>query len=114
MAYIQRNAAGDIVAIFDDKQPNAQEYLSIDNPELVNYLAHSATATDDDAKAMLATSDLQLIRVLEDLIYTLIDKKVILFTDLPLAAQKKLVNRDTLREHVTDLDNLVDDNVGLL
>ncbi|PHS33578.1 MAG: hypothetical protein COA95_00980 [Methylophaga sp.] len=114
MAYIQRNAAGNIVAVFDDKQANAQEYLAEDKPELVEYLAHSASGTDDDAKAMLATSDLQLIRVLEDLIYTLIDKKVILFTDLPQAAQKKLVNRDSLREHVTDLDNLVDDNVGLL
>jgi hypothetical protein len=112
MAYIQRDVAGNIVAIFDEQQSNAQEYLAINNSELIDFLTHSST--DDDAKAVLAVSDISLIRVIEDLVYTLIDKKVILFTDLPLAAREKLVNREKIRGHLTDLDNLVDDNEGLL
>ncbi len=112
MAYIQRDNMGNIVAIFDEKRSNAQEYLALDNPELIKYITHSAKS--DDAKAILAESDLNLIRVIEDLIYTLIDKKVILFTDLPIAAREKLVNREAVRGHLTNLDNLVDDNEGLL
>ncbi len=112
MAYIQRDNVGDIVAIFDEKQSNAQEYLALDNPELIDYLTHSTKGSD--AKTILAESDLNLVRVIEDLVYTLIDKKVILFTDLPIAAREKLVNRETIRGHLTNLDNLVDDNEGLL
>ncbi len=112
MAYIQRDTVGNIVAIFDEKQDNAQEYLTLDNPELIDYMTHSVKG--DDARAILAESDLKLVRVIEDLIYTLIDKKVILFTDLPIAAREKLVNRETIRGHLTNLDNLVDDNEGLL
>jgi hypothetical protein len=112
MAYIQRNTAGNIVAIFDEKQDSAYEYLALDNPELIKYITNSAKS--DDAKTVFAESDLNLVRVIEDLIYTLIDKKVILFTDLPIAAREKLVNRETIRGHLTNLDNLVDDNEGLL
>ena len=112
MRYVQRNLAGNIDALFDEKQDNAQEYLALDNPELIDYLIHSAKG--DDARAILAESDLKLVRVIEDLIYTLIDKKVILFTDLPMAAREKLVSRETIRGHLTNLDNLVDDNEGLL
>ncbi|PHS24813.1 MAG: hypothetical protein COA83_07070 [Methylophaga sp.] len=112
MAYIQRDASANIVAIFDEKQDNAQEYLALDNPELISYMTHSVKS--DDARAILAESDLNLVRVIEDLVYTLIDKKIILFTDLPLAAREKLVNREAIRGHLTNLDNLVDDNEGLL
>lgn len=112
MAYIQRNKAGNIIAVFDEKQDNAQEYLALNSPELIAYLTHSAK--EDDAKVVLAASDLSLVRVIEDLIYTLVDKKVILFTDLPLAAREKLVNREIIRGNLTNLDKLVDDNEGLL
>ncbi len=112
MAYIQRNDAGKIIAVFDEKQSGAPEYLAIDSSELIEYLTRSDS--NNDAKTMLASSDINLVRVLEDLIYTLIDKKVIMFTDLPLAAREKLVNRGRIRGNLTDLDDLVDDNEGLL
>ena len=54
------------------------------------------------------------MRVLEDLINTLIDKKVILFTDLPIAAREKLSTREKIRGHLNTLDNLVGDDEGLL
>ncbi len=108
MAYIQRDSAGKITAIFESPQFEGQEQLALDAPELIEYLAK------DNAKVILAASDADLVRVLEDLINTLIDKQVIMFTDLPLAAREKLVSRERIRGHLTNLDNLVDDGESLL
>ncbi|MFC6806295.1 hypothetical protein ACFQE2_11470 [Methylophaga thalassica] len=55
-----------------------------------------------------------MIRVLEDLINTLIDKQVILFTDLPIAAREKLANREKVRDQLNSLENLMSDDPGLL
>jgi len=112
MAFIQRDNAGNITAIFESAQSEEQEQLPLDAPELIEYLTLSSTR--DTAKVILAESDADLVRVLEDLINTLIDKKIIMFTDLPLAAREKLVNRDRIRGHLTNLDNLVNDEEGLL
>ncbi|MGJ8619980.1 MAG: hypothetical protein ACSHWN_06585 [Methylophilaceae bacterium] len=53
-------------------------------------------------------SDIQLARVLEDLISLLIDRDFIRFTDFPDAAQKKLIERQGFRSGNTNL-NLLDD-----
>ena len=55
----------------------------------------------------LAESDLEFVRVLEDLIATLIEKRVILLTDLPVAAQRKLSTRFGLRDRLTSLEGIV-------
>jgi len=112
MAYINRNSNGEITAIFETVQVDGQEYLSIDNPELIEFI--SQAATHDNVKAVLSTSDIGLVRVLEDLINTLIDKNIIRFTDLPSVAQEKLANREKIRGHLTSLDNLMGDDEGLL
>ncbi|MDH5358502.1 MAG: hypothetical protein OEY48_01175 [Gammaproteobacteria bacterium] len=112
MAYIQRDSQGKISAVFDSRQDNAQEFLPLDSPELLEYLIHSDST--EDARKVLSTSDINLIRVLEDLINTLIDKKVILFTDLPLAAREKLSSREKIRGHLNSLENLMGDDEGIL
>ena len=112
MAYIQRDQHGKITAVFESPQPNAQESLLADDPELLDYLVNSANI--DHARTILSTSDVDLIRVLEDLVNTLIDQKVILFTDLPLAAREKLANREKIRGHLNSLDNLMGDDQGIL
>lgn len=43
-------------------------------------------------------SDLAMVRVLEDLIEVLISKSLITLSDLPLPAQKKLINRHSMRQ----------------
>ncbi|TVQ68517.1 MAG: hypothetical protein EA373_10575 [Oceanospirillales bacterium] len=66
---------------------------------------------DDELKQTidrLNNSDIELIRVLDDLIELLINKKVIKFTDLPNEAQQKLMMRQTLRKKTNHL-NLLDD-----
>ena len=52
------------------------------------------SSSRDDARSALSESDVTLIRVLEDLINTLIDQKVILLTALPMVAREKLSNRE--------------------
>jgi hypothetical protein len=108
MAYIERDRSGNILSVHEEPQDNAKEILALDDPELLNYLVESASS--DDAKTILNTSDFALIRVLEDLVNTLIDKNIILFTDLPLAAREKLANREKIRSHLNSLDNLISDS----
>lgn len=112
MAYINRNTSGEIIAIFETSQTDGQEYVSIDNIELIEFIKRAAS--QNEAKSVLSTSDVELVRVLEDLINTLIDKNILHFTDLPLAAQSKLANREKIRGHLTSLDNLMADDEGLL
>ena len=112
MAYIQRDSQGKIIAVFDSRQDNAQEFLALDSPELLEYLIQSEST--EEARKVLSTSDINLIRVLEDLINTLIDKKVILFTDLPMAAREKLSSREKIRGHLHSLENLMGDDEGIL
>lgn len=113
MAYIQRNENGDIIAIFETATEATQEELPLDSPELLEYLTRSADSSE--AKAALSTSDDSLIRVLEDLVNTLIEKNIILFSDLPMAAQEKLSNRQKVRGHMNSLQNLIEeDDQGLL
>ncbi len=57
-------------------------------------------------------SDIQLARVLEDLVNLLIDRDLIRFTDLPAPAQKRLVERQTLRMKSKQL-NLIDETTSL-
>ena len=55
-----------------------------------------------DKVTALSQTDTSLVRVLEDLIDVLINRGVIQFTDLPEAAQAKLLER---RETRASLDN---------
>jgi len=112
MAYVHRNSHGDIDAVYETANEQAQEYLAIDNNELIAYLKQSNNS--EEVKTALSDSDTHLVRVLEDLINTLIDQKVILFTDLPAAAREKLSEREKIRGHLTSLDNLMGDDEGIL
>ena len=109
MAYVFKNAQGKIVAasaaesfgngwaFVDD---NSKEYLEF----LEDTLAESAPFRE---------SDLQMARVVEDLISMLIDKNVIRFTDFPEAAQKRLNDRQSMRKR-TQLSKLVDDSDDII
>jgi len=58
----------------------------------------------------LAESDQALIRVVEDVVDTLIRKDLLHFTDLPEAAQAKLLERRVLRKSANALNLLQDDD----
>ncbi|WP_289281633.1 MULTISPECIES: hypothetical protein [unclassified Methylophaga] len=112
MVYVERDETANIIAVYDNPQAGATEKLSVNSDELVAYLTQSENKAD--SLSALNASDLSLIRVLEDLINTLIDKQVILFTDLPLAAREKLATREKIRDKLNSLENLMSDDPGLL
>ncbi len=55
----------------------------------------------------LSLTDSAMARVLEDLITLLTERNIIRFTDLPLAAQKRLNDRASMRKK-TQLSGLLD------
>lgn len=65
----------------------------------------------DDALSALAESDLALVRGLEDLIYVLIQRDVIAFTDLPEPVQQQLLYRERLRARVREDDDAEDNGL---
>ena len=70
------------------------------------------TAMPDKDTHSLSSSDAGLARVTEDLIELLIARGVIRFTDLPLAAQNKLLERKETRARLSNSLDLLGDDSG--
>jgi hypothetical protein len=115
MPYVQRNEAGQIIAVSAEQTTTFAEWVELEAPELKDYLVtiSNATPTPEVANA-LEESDQALIRVVDDLVNVLVEKNLMRFTDLPEAAQKKLLERRSLRQSLTSLKLLGDDDQGLI
>ena len=105
MPYVRRDGDGQIMAIHAIQSEQATERLQADDAELREFIA--ATGDSANIQNVLLASDLELVRVLEDLISVLIDKRIIMLTDLPQAAQSKLARRYELRSRFNDLGGIV-------
>jgi hypothetical protein len=102
--YIKRNQDGAIVAISQIAENDISEFVSDDSRELHIYLQ----SLKPEQMASLEQSDQAMARVLEDVINLLVDQGTIRFTDLPQAAQTKLLSRRELRGQRQGM-NLLDD-----
>lgn len=100
MFYVIRNADGGIQSVARQAIPGS-EPMSEHDPELLGFLNRSLTPHDFRA------ADAELVRVLEDVIDTLIMKNLIRLTDLPQAAQQKLVKRKGMRNHMKGALDLI-------
>jgi len=105
MPYVARDETGQIVEVRAQPTAAATEQVAPDDPALRAFLGE--TARKADVENALIASDLGMIRVLEDLIAVLIDKRIIMLTDLPKAAQQKLARRYELRSKLQDLGGIV-------
>ncbi len=103
MIYVKRDADNKIIAIFDKNSEKDLQKISPEDKEVAAFLTHCKIKED----AFLKT-DLELIRVIEDLIQILIAKNLISITDFPLSAMQKLVARNKIREQYKGLKGLVD------
>lgn len=104
MPYVLRGQDGKIQAISQKPMTSlGWEEISSADQEYLDYLDDALKKED-----RFRESDIQLARVLEDLISLLIDRDFIRFTDFPDAAQKKLIERQGFRSGKTNL-NLLDD-----
>ncbi len=110
MFYIRRDDNDKIVSISKNNDNNHQEELKQDDPELVAFLKNQS---DDKSQTGFVQSDMQMVRVLEDLIDLLISKHIIAFTELPIAAQEKILDRQNLREKLSGLISDEDDTIDI-
>jgi hypothetical protein len=105
MAYVLKNAQGEVIAVSATENLGTGWTLVEDNSkEYLDFLERSLAKSDP-----FRESDIHLARVLEDLITLLIERNMIRFTDLPAPAQKRLNDRQSLRKK-TQLSSLLDDN----
>ena len=112
MFYVQRDAQGQLVRVEAAAYAEATETLPADHHEIQAWYANEVMET---SLKQLKQSDLEMIRVLDDLIQVLTSKGVIRVTDLPPAAQAKLMDRTHAREALGGLSHLIDDDeAGLI
>ena len=109
MLYAKRGQDGHIVAVSREQQPGGWESLPPDAPELIAFTSILAGGQEK-----LATTDLDLVRVLEDLIDLLFKGDVIRFTDFPEAAQEKLLARRSMRSSLHSLKLLDEEEGGMV
>ncbi|MEH6516942.1 MAG: hypothetical protein V7742_09680 [Halioglobus sp.] len=105
MSFVKRNEQGGIAAVSQSQEPGFDEELAAGNLELVAYIDGLGQGSSS-----LSATDSDFVRVLEDVVQLLVDKSVILFTDLPASAQEKMLYRQRLRSKMGGkLDLLGDD-----
>jgi hypothetical protein len=112
MPYIRRDAAG-VIESLHRSAAEAAEFLPEQHPEVLAFLSADASGPGATAAAdaspsrpgagsgtgeQFAALDADFVRVIEDVIDTLIAKNVINITDLPVEAQTKLFSRKSFRE----------------
>lgn len=100
MPYVKRDEQGRITAVTLQPESGLAE-VPAHSPELLDFMGRLGIE-----QGALQQSDMRLVRVLEDLIDLLIDRDVIRFTDLPLPAQEKLMERRSMRQSLGALDLL--------
>ncbi len=111
----RRNADGHVVALTrqvlsnEDVEAGSWEVASAADPDVQAFLRDVSSKSQ-----LLSQTDAGLARVLEDLIDVLINRGLIQFTDLPEAAQAKLLDRrQTRASMVNRLELLPDDSDSL-
>ena len=112
MVYVQRAADGQLLQVSHDPFAGMTESLALDDAELQRWLAQDAQRAQREQLEGLQLSDLEMIRVLEDLVGTLVEQGVIRFTDLPEAAQRKLQSRAQTRARLGSLSKLLEEDDG--
>ncbi|HWA50134.1 MAG TPA: hypothetical protein VG742_17820 [Dongiaceae bacterium] len=103
MPFVTRDEMGRITALYREQTPDAREYLPAGHPEVLDFAGQGGSAERPDMRQ----SDLEMIRVYEDLIDILISKRIVVLTDFPTAAQEKLVRRKRLRSSLSSLTEVL-------
>ena len=112
MFYVQRDQYNALVRVEAQAFSEATETLPADHHEIQAWFADDQI---ENSLKQLKSSDLEMIRVLDDLIHVLTSKGVIRITDLPPAAQAKFLERTQARAALGGLSELInDDETGLI
>ncbi len=107
MLYVKRDTYGNLLQVEAAPFEGMDGELAADSQEAQAWFANQSA---ESSLLQLQQSDLDMIRVLEDLITVLIRKGVVRITDLPEAAQSKLVGRSKARDALGGLHRLINDD----
>ena len=115
MMHIQRDERGEVIGLLQrpltTEEASSGDWLEAD-PADPAVAAFARRVGEVGNQNPLALTDAELARVTEDLIDVLIDRGVIQFTDLPVAAQnKRLQRRQTRATLANRLDLLGGDDI---
>ena len=102
MIYVKRDETGRVIAVSQEAMEGFEQTDESAASEINEVLA---SATD----SLFQNSDLEFIRVLDDVIDLLIAKNLILFTELPEVVQEKYTQRTQMRERRRESLNLLED-----
>ena len=109
MTYIVRGEHGRIVAASNEPLDGPCEQMAADSPELRAFIEDLG-----GENRVFESSDMKMIRAIEDVIDLLISKNVICITDLPAAVQTKLMERRSLRHSLNALNLIGEDEQGFI
>lgn len=107
MLYVERNQMGKIIAVRRDADMSGMECKESVDDEILEFLG--SKETNASIERILATMDVGVIRILEDLIDLLVKKNIIMSTELPEDAQIKLRERQQMRQRIAKESIIVDD-----
>lgn len=105
MVYVQRDDNGRLLRVEHQPFEGMNDTLAVESEELRDWLK-----AREEVKARLdslRSSDLELVRVLEDVVSVLVERGVIRYTDLPEAARVKLDQRAVARAEIEGLSSLL-------
>ena len=100
MPYVRRNAQGEVTSLHRHAEAGTSEFLPEDHTDVRAFLGQPSTGSSGSGDGF-ARLDADFVRVLEDVIDTLVAKNLINITDLPPEAQAKLFSRKSFRERST-------------
>jgi len=106
--YIKRNMQGEIITVSSLPLDSTSEEINDHSSELQLFL----NSDGNSQLQSLEQSDQAMARVLEDVVNLLVDQGTIRFTDLPEAAQQKLLSRREMRGQRKGME-LLDDGDDL-
>ena len=112
MPFVKRDTDGKIIALFNEPRADVQERLPTIHEEVQAFLL--ADDADQDAKVYLSRTDTEVVRILEDLVELLIEKNVIMLSELAPAAREKLLARKHLRSKFNSEAQLLIDEDDIL
>ncbi|GGB83051.1 hypothetical protein GCM10011352_06100 [Marinobacterium zhoushanense] len=111
MLYAKFDEQGKVTGLSESPESGGRE-VSLKDPAVLEFLSMNNGNQEFDPDTFLDQSDKSTIRILEDLIDTLVSQHLIRFTDLPMPAQKKLLSRKLARNLARQEAGLAMDTEG--
>ena len=102
MLYGLRDDKGNLIAISEKQVSPVWQAIDKNSEEALSFFGKM-----HNSASALVDSDMQFIRVLDDLLELLIEKQIIQFTELPEPAQDKLLKRRWYRQQLKGDDETV-------